>query len=113
VQTIGLIPSQQLVSLQQDDEGNWLNVPEDQTVVQLIKTQQPNDGKFYSPNLVWFADRVERQWIERQQTQAEIADTADKTERLMVRNMIAKLQAGTATAAEQRRCLIYLLRQLQ
>jgi hypothetical protein len=82
-------------------------------LVPLVKVPQPTDGKFYKPNIVWFADRVERQWVERTQTQAEIKAAADKTECQAVRSMIAKLQAGTATAAEQRRCLIYLLRQLQ
>ena len=56
-------------------------------------------------------------WVVRDKTAeelaAEAAATADTTERQLVRAMIAKLQAGTATAAEQRRCLIYLLRQLQ
>jgi len=112
MKTIGLIPSQQLASLQQDEEGEWLNVPEVQLVVPLVKIAMPNDGKFYDPKLVWFSDRVERQWIERAQTAAEAAAAADKTERQAVKAMISKLQANTATAAEQRRCLIYLLRQL-
>ena len=64
MKTIGLIPSQELVSLIQDEEGNWLNVPEGQTVVPLVKTATPSlaAGQQARPLLVWFTDRVERQW---------------------------------------------------
>jgi hypothetical protein len=61
--TVGLVPSQQLVSLLTDDEGNWRDVPEGQTVVPLVKVPKPEEGA-WEPNLVWFADRVERQWVE-------------------------------------------------
>ena len=60
--TVGLVPSQQLVSLLTDDEGNWRDVPEGQTVVPLVKIPKPEQGA-WEPNLVWFNDRVERQWI--------------------------------------------------
>ena len=60
--TVGLVPSQQLVSLLTDDEGNWRDVPEGQTVVPLVKIQKPEQG-VWEPNVVWFEDRVERQWI--------------------------------------------------
>jgi hypothetical protein len=64
--TVGLLPSQQLVSLLTDDEGNWRDVPEvdgeTQTVVPLVKIEKPAQGT-WEPNLVWFADRVERQWV--------------------------------------------------
>jgi hypothetical protein len=60
--TVGLVPSQQLVSLLTDDEGNWRDVPEGQTVVPLVKIPKPEEGA-WEPNLVWFADRVERQWV--------------------------------------------------
>jgi hypothetical protein len=60
--TVGLVPSQQLVSLLTDDEGNWRDVPEGQTVVPLVKIEKPAQGT-WEPNLVWFADRVERQWV--------------------------------------------------
>jgi hypothetical protein len=60
--TVGLVPSQQLVSLLTDDEGNWRDVPEGQTVVPLVKIPKPEVGA-WEPNVVWFADRVERQWV--------------------------------------------------
>jgi hypothetical protein len=60
--TVGLVPSQQLVSLLTDDEGNWRDVPEGQTVVPLVKIEKPAQGA-WEPNVVWFADRVERQWV--------------------------------------------------
>ena len=60
--TVGLVPSQQLVSLLTDDEGNWRDVPEGESVVPLVKIPKPEGA--WEPNLVWFADRVERQWVE-------------------------------------------------
>jgi len=60
--TVGLVPSQQLVSLLTDDEGNWRDVPEGQTVVPLVKIPKPEQGA-WEPNVVWFEDRVERQWV--------------------------------------------------
>jgi hypothetical protein len=64
MKTIGLIPSQQLASLQQDSDGQWLNIPEGQTVVPLVKIDKPatSPGIDFAPQIVWFADRVERQW---------------------------------------------------
>jgi hypothetical protein len=75
MQTIGLIPSQQLVSLQQDDDGNWIDVPEGETVVPLVKLPQPQvtAGQKAEPKLVWYDDRVERDWNIIDKTQAEIA----------------------------------------
>jgi len=60
--TVGLVPSQQLVSLLTDDEGNWRDVPEGETVVPLVKIPKPEVGA-WEPNVVWFDDRVERQWV--------------------------------------------------
>jgi hypothetical protein len=60
--TVGLVPSQQLVSLLTDDEGNWRDVPEGESVVPLVKIEKPAQGT-WEPNLVWFEDRVERQWV--------------------------------------------------
>jgi hypothetical protein len=60
--TVGLVPSQQLVSLLTDDEGNWRDVPEGETVVPLVKIPKPEEGA-WEPSVVWFDDRVERQWI--------------------------------------------------
>jgi hypothetical protein len=59
--TVGLVPSQQLVSLLTDDEGNWRDVPEGQTIVPLVKIPKPEGA--WEPSLVWFEDRVERQWV--------------------------------------------------
>jgi hypothetical protein len=59
--TVGLVPSQQLVSLLTDDEGNWRDVPEGQSVVPLVKVPKPEGA--WEPSLVWFEDRVERQWV--------------------------------------------------
>ena len=64
--TVGLVPSQQLVSLLTDGEGNWRDVPEidgvQQTAVPLVKLPKPATGA-WEPSLVWFDDRVERQWV--------------------------------------------------
>jgi hypothetical protein len=60
--TVGLLPSQQLVSLLTDDEGNWRDVPEGQTVVPLVKIPKPEQGA-WEPSVVWFEDRAERQWV--------------------------------------------------
>ena len=66
LQTVGLVPSQQLVSLLTDDEGNWRDVPEidgvQQAVVPLVKIPKPDQGA-WEPSLVWLEDRVERQWV--------------------------------------------------
>lgn len=59
---VGFVPSQQLVSLLTDDEGNWRDVPEGQTVVPLVKIPKPEQGA-WEPSVVWFEDRVERQWV--------------------------------------------------
>ncbi len=60
--TVGLVPSQQLVSLLTDDEGNWRDVPEGESVVPLVKIPKPEQGA-WEPSVVWFEDRVERQWV--------------------------------------------------
>jgi hypothetical protein len=60
--TVGLVPSQQLVSLLTDDEGNWRDVPEGETVVPLVKIPKPEQGA-WEPSVVWFEDRAERQWV--------------------------------------------------
>jgi hypothetical protein len=62
IYTVGLVPSQQLVSLLTDDEGNWRDVPEGESVVPLVKIPKPEGA--WEPNVVWFEDRVERQWVE-------------------------------------------------
>jgi hypothetical protein len=74
MKTIGLIPSQQLVSLQQDDDGNWIDVPEGETVVPLVKLPHPQitAEQNAQPMLVWHEDRVERDWNIIDKTQTEI-----------------------------------------
>lgn len=62
---VGLLPSEKLVSLKIDLEGNYLDIPEGQTVVPLVKLDKPqHDSKlFYCESKpVWFEDRVERDW---------------------------------------------------
>jgi hypothetical protein len=59
--TVGLLPLQQLISIPQNDEGNYREVPEGQTVVPLVKIPKPEGA--WEPSLVWFEDRVERQWV--------------------------------------------------
>jgi hypothetical protein len=78
--TIGLIPLQQLVSLQQDDDGNWIDAPEGETVVPLVKLPQPqvSAGQKVEPKLVWHEDRVERDWDIIDKTAEEIAAEARK-----------------------------------
>lgn len=62
--TVGLLPSQELISLEQNTTGEWLNVPEGQQVVPLVKLAQPAITRTQKaePVLQWFSDRVERQW---------------------------------------------------
>jgi len=89
--TVGLVPSQQLVSLLTDEEGNCRDVPEGQTVVPLVKIPKPEGA--WEPNVVWFEDRVERQWVEG--TPAPVATvTAEKA--------VAKYFSAYQIAALQR-----------
>ena len=74
IKTYGLIfadGTKQLASVSLDDEGNpriqtirphplpkdWV----DPTLIELVKIAQP-EGENWQPVLVWFEDRVERQW---------------------------------------------------
>ena len=74
IKTYGLIftnGAKQLASIPVDDEGNPRiqtirphQLPEgwvDPTLVELVKIAQP-EGENWQPVLVWFEDRVERQW---------------------------------------------------
>jgi hypothetical protein len=74
IKTYGLIfadGTKILASIPIDDEGNPRigairphPVPEnwvDPTLVELVKIQKPEAGE-WQPVLVWFEDRVERQW---------------------------------------------------
>jgi hypothetical protein len=60
--TVGLLPAQELTSLAPNGEGGWQDAPEGQTVVPLVKIAKPDTGA-WEPNLVWFNNRVERQWV--------------------------------------------------
>lgn len=75
LKTYGLIfqnGDKYLSSVCLDDEGNPrmdtirpYPVPEgwvDPTLVELVKIDCPGDEADYEPILVWFEDRVERQW---------------------------------------------------
>lgn len=63
--------SKELISIVLDDEGNPrldtlapYPTPDDwvtPTIVPLIKIDKPDTGE-WNPVVVWFADRVERQW---------------------------------------------------
>jgi hypothetical protein len=65
---VGLIPSEQLASLDQNEEGVWLGVPEGQTVVPLVKVDKPApvEGMKWLPSVTWFSDRVERGWTQQE-----------------------------------------------
>ena len=75
LKTYGLIfasGEKYLSSVALDDEGNPridtirpYPVPEDwvdPTLIELVKIECPGDEVDYEPILVWFDDRVERQW---------------------------------------------------
>lgn len=67
---VGLIPSRSLVTLSQDSEGRWIDIPEGEKVVPLIKNPSATTpGRVAHPKLTWYEDRVERDWdyIEKQQ----------------------------------------------
>jgi hypothetical protein len=58
--TLGLLPNQELVSLYTDENGEFIDPPDGQ-LIPLVKRPQPETGN-WAPVLVWFEDRVERQW---------------------------------------------------
>jgi hypothetical protein len=65
IKTFGLVPDQVLVSLRCNEAGAVIeSPPEGQTVLPLVKFDKPatSAGIDYKPKLVWFEDRVERQW---------------------------------------------------
>lgn len=106
MQTIGLLPSQKLASLNQDDKGNWLAVPQGQSVVPLTKIAKPSFDpatQTVDPKVVWFADHAERQWTIRSLTSAELAAIADATTRTTakatIKQLIPALRQWSADAA--------------
>lgn len=77
MKTFGLLPDQILESLHLDEQGEPI-VPEGQTAVPLVKLPAPaHDAltQLPEPVLVWYADRVERDWqiVPRVLTPAEAA----------------------------------------
>lgn len=79
--TAGLIPDKRLATLQTDSDGQWLAVPEGQTVVPLIKWPAPAVDPLAQkavPFVAWFDDRAERDWSVRIMTQQEQAAAARK-----------------------------------
>jgi len=73
--TYGLLPEQILASLEADEEGNFIPPLEDGvTAVPLVKLPEPDvsPSEIAEPNLVWFDDRVERQWTVRARTPEEL-----------------------------------------
>lgn len=80
IYTVGLLPGQRLVSLQTDEDGNWKDVPDGQTVVPLVKVPRPHGGPplIAEPMLVWHENRVERDWAVRIMTQQEQTAAARK-----------------------------------
>lgn len=76
MKTYGLLPTQTLASLTTDDDGAFIPpLDEGVTAVPLVKLPAPEvtSAKIAQPVLVWFDDRVERQWLvaERTLTEAE------------------------------------------
>jgi hypothetical protein len=85
MKTYGNLNTQELVSVVTDEDGNpRLDTlaphpkPDDwmpPTLIPLVKLPKPDDTdtQVYEPTLVWFDDRVERDWIVRNLTAQEIA----------------------------------------
>lgn len=76
MKTYGLLPTQTLASLTTDDDGAFIPpLDEGVTAVPLVKLPAPEvtSAEIAQPVLVWFDDRVERQWLvaERTLTEAE------------------------------------------
>ena len=91
MKTYGNLNTRELISIPLDDDGNPrletlapTPTPADWTppaVVPIIKLEQPDNEPAthrYSPVLVWFEDRVERQWISTPLTSEELATLARK-----------------------------------
>jgi len=58
--TFGLLPNQEIVSIYTDESGEFIDPPDGQ-LIPLVKFPAPETGD-WAPVLVWFDDRVERQW---------------------------------------------------
>jgi hypothetical protein len=96
MKTFGLLATQTLVSLPFDDDGNAItdslkphDAGDDWTppvVVPLVKIDKPTEpsGKVAEPKLVWFEDRVERQWDLVDLSPAALRETIEATFRTTV-----------------------------
>jgi hypothetical protein len=73
--TVGLLPSKELISLNKSEDGEFIDAPEGQTIIPLIKLPQPETttAQKTTPYLEWFDDRVERRWMIAEKTTGEIA----------------------------------------
>lgn len=60
--TFGLLPAREIVSIYTDENGNFIDPPDDQLqLIPLVKFPMPETGN-WAPVLAWFDDRVERRW---------------------------------------------------
>lgn len=101
MKTYGIPETQTLVSIPLDENGDpRLDTlapnpkPEDWTppvIIPLVKIPKPEDDgiNVYSPKLVWFADRVERQWEGTPLSEAQI-NNANDAEVIRVAKLAAK-----------------------
>jgi hypothetical protein len=91
MKTFGNLHTRELISIPLDDDGNSrletlapTPMPDDWTppvVVPLVKLEQPDCNPAThrcTPVLVWFPDRVERQWVSTPLTDEELAALARK-----------------------------------
>jgi len=91
MKTFGNLDTRELISIPLDDDGNPrldtlapTPMPDDWTppvVVPLVKLEQPDCNPAThrcTPVLVWFPDRVERQWVSTPLTDEELAARARK-----------------------------------
>lgn len=73
--TVGLLPSKELISLNKSEDREFIDAPEGQTIISLIKLPQPEitAAQKATPYLEWFNDRVERRWMIADKTAEELA----------------------------------------
>lgn len=76
MKTVGLIPSQKIISLLYDiTDEVYKDIPDEQIVVPLIKLSKPEHNiitEYCEPKLIWYEDRVERDWDIKTKTAEEI-----------------------------------------
>lgn len=114
MKTFGIPATRELVSLPLDQDGNpdpsILNPdPTDESwtapeVVPLVKIEKPAEisGKISVPEIVWFSDRVERQWITRDITPEEYKEKFPVPEVVQSHQLFAALsRAGISESSVQ------------